>query len=129
MDVPHAIDSEHISQSIAIQAGFAAWLTTSSDQLKEVFEAYLAEKKCRQEAESKYQEEHRERLRLEKELMEWKKLAEKPRVVIKGKAKVKNVITGDVHEFYGKDNSIQGPQQLSRVGTGRQAHTLPQRFE
>ena len=129
MDVPYAIDSEHISQFITFQEGCAALLTTSSGRLKEVFEAYQVEKKCRQEAESKYEEEHRERLRLEKELRKWKKLAEKPRVVIKGKAKVKKVITGDAHEFYGKDNSIQGPQQLSRVGTGRQAHTLPQRFE
>lgn len=127
MAVPHDIDGEHISEKIATQVGCAAMLTSSARDLQEVYDAYLAEKQRAEEAE---QRAEAEKQRADKEAEEkeyWKTLAlelqKQPKVIVKGKARVKKLVTGDVHEHYAEDDSNQG-QHHQRVGTGRETLSL-----
>ena len=60
MAAPYDIDSMHISEKIATQVGCAAMLTSSANDLQRVFDAYLAEKKRADDAESELKEARKE---------------------------------------------------------------------
>ena len=126
MAVPHDIDSKHISDKIATQVGCAAMLTSSAKDLQEVFDAYNAMKEEAADWKSKYEAEKQRADKEAEEKEYWKKLAldlqNQPKVIIKGKAKVKKLVNGNVNEYYATDDSNQG-QQHKRVCTGRE--TLP----
>ena len=127
MAAPHDIDSKHISEKIATQVGCAAMLTSSAKDLQEVFDAYNAMKEEAADWKSKYEAEKQRADKEAEEKEYWKKLAldlqKQPKVIVKGKAKVKKLVTGNVNEYYAEDNSNQG-QQHKRVSAGREALPL-----
>ncbi|MCR5533117.1 MAG: hypothetical protein K6F10_04475 [Paludibacteraceae bacterium] len=122
MAVSYDIDSKQISDSIAIKHGIAALLTTSAYTEQRSLDAYIAEKQRADEAEERAEAEKQRADKAEQEVEYWKNLAlelqAKPRVVVKGKAKINRLVTGDVHEIYAQDNSNTG-QQHKRIGAGR----------
>lgn len=127
MAAPYDIDSKQISDKIATQVGCAAMLTSSAKDLQEVFDAYLAEKQRADEAEARAEAEKQRADKEAEEKEYWKNLAlelqKQPKVIVKGKAKVKRLVAGDVHEHYAEDDSNQR-QHHQRVGTGRETLSL-----
>ena len=127
MAAPYDIDSKQISDKIATQVGCAAMLTSSAKDLQEVFDAYNAMKEEAADWKSKYEAEKQRADKEAEEKEYWKNLAlelqKQPKVIVKGKAKVKRLVAGDVHEHYAEDDSNQR-QHHQRVGTGRETLSL-----
>ena len=127
MAAPYDIDSKQISDKIATQVGCAAMLTSSAKDLQEVFDAYNAMKEEAADWKSKYEAEKQRADKEAEEKEYWKNLVlelqKQPKVIVKGKAKVKRLVAGDVHEHYAEDDSNQR-QHHQRVGTGRETLSL-----
>lgn len=119
--------NKQLSTSIEFQRGMAALLTSSADNEQRVLDACLVLKAERDDYRSKYEKEKQRADKAEKDVEYWKNLAlelqRQPKIVLKGKAKVKKLITGNVNEYYAKDDSDQG-QYHKRVSTGRKALPL-----
>lgn len=124
---PHDTEGKQISESVAIKQGIAALLTTSAEAEQKWYDAYLAEKQRADEAEARAEAEKQRADKEAEEKEYWKTLAlelqKQPKVIVKGKARVKKLVTGDVHEHYAEDDSNQG-QHHQRVGTGRETLSL-----
>lgn len=124
---PHDTEGKQISESVAIKQGIAALLTTSAEAEQKWYDAYLAEKQRADEAEERAEAEKQRADKEAEEKEYWKNLAlelqKQPKVIIKGKAKVKRIVAGDVHEHYAEDDSNQR-QHHQRVGTGRETLSL-----
>ena len=126
--------SKQLSSSIEIKNGMAALLASSADSEQRALDACIAIAAERDDYKSKYKfkceecEKEKQRAdKAEKDVEYWKNLALKlqkqPKVIVKGNAKVKRLVTGEVHEHYAKDYSYQG-QYHQRIGTGREALSL-----
>ena len=118
--------NKQLSTSIEFKRGMAAFFSASADNEQKALDACTAIAAERDEYRSKYEAEKERADKAEKEVEYWKNLAmelqKQPKVVVKGQATVKKLVTGNVTEFYGKDNSNQG-QHYQRIGAGRE--TLP----
>lgn len=119
--------SKQLSSSIETKKGIAALLVSSADSEQRALEACLAMQAERDDYKRKYEDKCEEYEDLQRQLAEARalivQLTQKPvvNVMVKGKAQVKKLITGDVHEIYGKDDNNTG-QQDRRIGAGGQAH-------
>lgn len=124
---PHDTEGKQISESIAIKQGIAALLTTSAEAEQKWYDAYLAEKQRADEAQARAEAEQQRADKEAEEKEYWKTLAlelqKQPKVIVTGKARVKKLVTGEVHEHYAEDDSNQG-QHHQRVGTGRETLSL-----
>ena len=119
--------NKQLSTSIEFQRGMAAFLTASADNEQKALDACTSLAAERDLYKSKYEKEKQRADKAEKDVEYWKNLAlelqKQPKVVVKGNAKVKRLVTGDVHEHYAKNDSNQG-QYHQRIGTGREALSL-----
>ena len=118
MGASYDIDSKQISTSISIKDGVAALLSTTADEQRLLLAAYEAEKERAEEYKRLYEEEKARADKAQDEIEYWKKLAQKPKFIFKDNAKLDKLVTGDLHERYVEDNSIQGQQPLRPVSAG-----------
>lgn len=119
--------NKQLSTSIEFQRGMAAYFTSTADVQQRVLDACNCLTAERDDYKCKYEKEKQRADRAEKEVEYWKNLAlelqKQPKVVVKGQAKVKKLVTGNVTELYAKDNSDQG-QYNQRIGAGRETLSL-----
>lgn len=119
--------NKQLSTSIDFKRGMAAFLSASADNEQMAFDACTTLAAERDEYKSKYEAEKQRADKAEAEVEYWKNLAlelqKKPKVVVKGKAKIKKLVTGNVTEFYAKDDSNKG-QYHKRIGAGGETLSL-----
>ena len=103
--------SKQLSSSIEIKKGMAALLASSADSEQRALDAYQAMKAERDDYKSKYEDVCDECDDLKTQLANANaliaQLTQKPVVnlTLKGKAKVKKIVTGNLIELYAKDDS------------------------
>lgn len=128
--MPELLDTvnKQLSTSVEFERGMAAYFASSADTKQRALDACLAVAARDDELQKAYDDKcaecekwKEEALRLREELKQ--ALQSKLNLNISGKAKVKKLITGDVHEHYAKDNNNQG-QYHKRIGTGGKTLSL-----
>lgn len=120
--------SKQLSSSVEFQRGMAAFFNSSADTMQRALDACAAtaarDDEIQKALNAKCEECEKEKQRADKAEQEaeyWKNLAlelqKQPKVIVKGQAKVKKLVAGNVTELYAKDDSNQG-QHNKRVGAG-----------
>ena len=93
-------------------------LNLSANNLQRVVAAYEAEKQRADEYKRLYEEEKARADKAQEEIEYWKKLAQRPKLILKDNAKIDQLVAGDLYKEYAEDNSIQGLQPLRPVSAG-----------